>query len=276
MKGTQMGRSVFLGWVAVTAAACLMSCAVYDALKNPPSQSGTVAEQQATHPDLEQQQAAMAKLESENRWLMKEATALRSENEVLAATNQKLTESLKNLTKQLQVIKSELDRQRSVVRIQNEVIALLDDTRNTIASSLQEQVAAEKIEFRESRDQLRLVLLDTIVFEPGSMGLTAEGKKVLAALAESLRGQSQPIVVEGHTDNLPIGTSLRERFPSNWELSAARAAAVARFLQSEGGINPGRLSIQAFSYHRPVADNRTEEGRRRNRRIEIVLGEARP
>lgn len=266
-----MGRSIFPGWVAAVAALCLFACGINDTLRRISPKS----ELESAQTELARQEAVMAELESEKRRLLQEATSLRSDNETLSNANAKLTESLKHLTRQLQNLKAELDRQRSVVRIQNEVIALLDDTRNTIASSLQEQIAAEQIEVQKSRDQLRLVLLDTIVFEPGSMELASEGKTMLAALAESLRDQSQPLVVEGHTDNLPIGASLRDRFPSNWELSAARAAAVARFLQANG-IDPKRICIHAYSFHRPVADNRTEDGRRRNRRIEIVLGEARP
>jgi chemotaxis protein MotB len=65
---------------------------------------------------------------------------------------------------------------------------------------------------------------------------------------------------------------LRQRFPSNWELSTARAAAVARFFQQEGGIQPQRLSARGYSFYRPVAANKTVEGRRQNRRIEIILG----
>ncbi|MEJ2166074.1 MAG: OmpA family protein, partial [Desulfobacterales bacterium] len=65
---------------------------------------------------------------------------------------------------------------------------------------------------------------------------------------------------------------LQKRFPSNWELSTARAAAVVRFLQEVGGIKPERLSAVGYSFFRPVAPNTTEEGRRQNRRIEIILG----
>ena len=65
--------------------------------------------------------------------------------------------------------------------------------------------------------------------------------------------KDQDIVVEGHTDNVPLSAALRKRFPSNWELSTARAAAVARFFQQEGGIQPERLSARGYSFYRPVA-----------------------
>ena len=74
--------------------------------------------------------------------------------------------------------------------------------------------------------------------------------------------------VEGHTDNVPMKSA---RFPSNWELSTARASAVARFFDKEGGISPQRLTACGYSYYRPVAPNDTPEGRSQNRRIEIIL-----
>ena len=79
------------------------------------------------------------------------------------------------------------------------------------------------------------------------------------------------IVVEGHTDDVEIGYPLRERFPSNWELSTARAASVVRFLQEQANIKPERLTATGYSFHRPIAANETKEARSQNRRIEIIL-----
>ncbi|MGD9080133.1 MAG: OmpA family protein, partial [Desulfobacterales bacterium] len=77
-----------------------------------------------------------------------------------------------------------------------------------------------------------------------------------------------------HTDDRPLGPALKEKFPSNWELSVARAAAVVRFLQKDGGVQPERLAAHGYSFYRPVATNKNKEGRRQNRRIEIILGSA--
>ena len=82
-------------------------------------------------------------------------------------------------------------------------------------------------------------------------------------------------MVEGHTDNVPIRNALKAKFPSNWELSTARATSVVRFLQDQGGIDPSKLSATGLSYFRPVAANDTPEGREQNRRIEIVLAPSR-
>ena len=79
------------------------------------------------------------------------------------------------------------------------------------------------------------------------------------------------IRVEGHTDNVRIGESLRERYPSNWDLGAARAVNVVRYLEEEVKIDPLQLSAVSYAQYRPVASNRTKAGRARNRRIELIL-----
>ena len=86
--------------------------------------------------------------------------------------------------------------------------------------------------------------------------------------AEQVTGQQ--IVVEGFTDNVPIGPALKARFPSNWELSSARATDVLRFLVSKG-VPANSISAQGFGDSRPVASNNTAEGRAKNRRVEIVI-----
>jgi chemotaxis protein MotB len=82
--------------------------------------------------------------------------------------------------------------------------------------------------------------------------------------------EDKAIRVEGHTDNVKVGGALARAFPSNWELSAARAINVARYLQRLG-VDPALLSAAAYGEHRPVSENDTAEGRTKNRRIEIVL-----
>jgi len=105
-------------------------------------------------------------------------------------------------------------------------------------------------------------------FPSGSDQITPEGRKLLDAIATSLAGTSSHVRVEGHTDNVPISTG---RFPSNWELSTARATAVVAYLVQRFGFIPESLSAGGYSEFRPVATNETEEGRARNRRIDIVV-----
>jgi chemotaxis protein MotB len=184
--------------------------------------------------------------------------------------------NLKKLNKQLaqnnEKLQRDVQKQKSVLVLQEKVIGLLDDTKKTIESSLKDQIAAKDIALIESNEQLKMVLVDTILFESGSTQLTEEGKALLGVIAKSIKDyKEQRVVVEGHTDDKPIRSRLRNTFPSNWELSAARAAAVVRFLQLQGMVDPQRLSVQGYSFYHPVSSNKTEEGRRQNRRIEIIL-----
>ena len=184
---------------------------------------------------------------------------------------------LKNINQQQQrnikALKQELEKRRSVIQLQGQVIQLLDDTKKTIETSLKDQIAAQEIEIVEMDDKLKVIFVDKILFDSGSVEITPGGKELLMVMAGSLReNKEQNIVVEGHTDDVPLGAALRKRFPSNWELSTARAAAVAHFFQQAGGIQPERLSARGYSYYRPVTSNETEAGRHQNRRIEIILG----
>jgi chemotaxis protein MotB len=170
-------------------------------------------------------------------------------------------------------LNNDLQKKKSIIKLQNKVIHLLDDTKNTIATSLKEEIEAEEIELVELEDTLKVVFIDKILFDSGSVEINQKGQKILLVVADSIRAhKDQNLLVEGHTDNTPLSPALKERFPSNWELSTSRAAAVVRFLQKEGQLQPGRLSARGYSYYRPVASNKTKEGRHQNRRIEIILG----
>ena len=111
-----------------------------------------------------------------------------------------------------------------------------------------------------------------VLFAPGQAALRQESLQVLAALAGALRNGEQPVEVEGHTDDTPIKTA---QFPSNWELSAARAGSVARVL-AENGVRPERLVAIGYGEFRPVDANATEEGRARNRRVSVTIVDPEP
>jgi len=105
------------------------------------------------------------------------------------------------------------------------------------------------------------------LFPPGEAILGSEANAALRAVAAVIADSDFPIMVEGHTDSNPINTL---RFPSNWELSSARASSVVR-LFIESGVSPGRLTAAGYADQRPVAGNDSEEGRARNRRVAIML-----
>jgi len=198
--------------------------------------------------------------------LSKDSKQLKTENAYLKNINQ---QQQKNIS----ALKRELEKRRSVIQLQGQVIQLLDDTKKTIETSLKDQIAAQEIEIVEIDDKLKVIFVDKILFDSGSVEINPGGEELLMIMAGSLKeNKEQNIVVEGHTDDVPLSAALRKRFPSNWELSTARAAAVARFFQQAGGIQPERLSARGYSFYRPVGSNKTEEGRHQNRRIEIILG----
>jgi chemotaxis protein MotB len=222
---------------------------------------------------LEQEEHNLEELRVERDRLAKERDGLQEQNRYLIRINQQLADSLQELSINAQKLNMDLEKHKSVVQLQDQVIKLLDDTKRTIESSLKDQIATQGIEFVDPKNPTRVVLIDNMLYGPGSMEINEEGKNMLLLLATSFKkDKTQHIVVEGHTDNVPLSPGLQKIYPTNWELSAARAASVVRFLQDKGGLDPQRLSIRAYSYYRPIAPNDTAEGRSQNRRIEIVLG----
>lgn len=111
-------------------------------------------------------------------------------------------------------------------------------------------------------------LIDTSFFDPGSAKLKPQAASLLKGMAAGFKKLPNDIRVEGHTDNLPINTPA---FPSNWELSSARAASVVRFLDLQGGLSAARLQAVGYADNKPIASNGTGDGRKRNRRVEIIL-----
>jgi len=160
---------------------------------------------------------------------------------------------------------------QAMIRENENTISELDKTRREIETSLKEQIAQKDVKIEEIEGKLRVTFVDKILFDSGSTKIKDRGKEVLLTLVESFGADTdKTIVVEGHTDDVVIGYPLRERFPSNWELSTARAASVVRFLQEKANISPERLTASGFSFYRPVAPNDTDT-RSQNRRIEIIL-----
>ena len=137
-----------------------------------------------------------------------------------------------------------------------------------LAGSLKSQISAGQIELSELRGKLTVKLKDKILFASGSAFIGREGKAALDNVAEAFKGlQGRSVLVAGYTDDVPTNPKI---FATNWELSAARAIAVVKYLQSKG-VEPVMLGAAGFSEYRPVALNDTPEGRSLNRRIEIAL-----
>ena len=129
---------------------------------------------------------------------------------------------------------------------------------------------ADGLEAEYTRKGIKLTLNDRLLFQSGSARMTEQGVKLLQRIGAVIKPMKRQIRVEGHTDDLPIAT---ERYPSNWELSAARAVNVVKFFAKQTGIAPELLSAAGYGSFKPKAANDSEAKRAANRRVEIILGQ---
>ena len=148
-----------------------------------------------------------------------------------------------------------------------EVTKQIEDIAADIEAQFEEMIADENVTVRKSPFWLEVVFNSNILYASASAELSPSANDELGKLGQLLLGYENNISVEGFTDNVPI---LSPIFPSNWELSSARAAAVVRLFE-DYGVNSRRLISVGFGENRPISDNQTEEGRAANRRVIIVI-----
>jgi chemotaxis protein MotB len=138
----------------------------------------------------------------------------------------------------------------------------------SVEQALEELHREAGIESSFSREGLSIRTKDGILFDPGEAQMKPQSTPVLHRVADLIRSTSQPVRIEGHTDNVPIQT---RRYPSNWELSTARAIAVLRYLIDAEAVSPKRLSAVGYADVKPLLPNDTPAQRALNRRVEILL-----
>ncbi len=154
-------------------------------------------------------------------------------------------------------------QRRKLLALEAENAAVLGD----VSQALQGLVDEGKAQISLVEDGIEIAVGSDFLFASGSARVEAAADAILRQIAASLASLEHGIRVEGHTDNVPIRTA---QFPSNWELSAARAAWIVRRM-AESGVRPERLTMQGFGEYRPAVSNATPEGRRTNRRVAIVV-----
>lgn len=166
-----------------------------------------------------------------------------------------------------------LDTQLTAVsRQKEEEINKLKLTYDELVKDMEAEIKQGEIQITRLADRLSVSLVDRILFPSGEADITPAGLKVLERVGNVLKAaEGKTIRVEGHTDNVAISDRLKGKFPTNWELSAARATNVVRFLQEKVGIEPERLQATGLAEFHPIATNATVRGRSQNRRIEIGL-----
>lgn len=160
----------------------------------------------------------------------------------------------------------DLERKRAAALAQE--FSTVTNTQQRLESEMRAALQSRDIAISELQGKLTVNILDRILFDSGEATLKAEGTHVLDQVAKVLaRFESRQVQVFGHTDNIPI----RLKFPSNWELSTARAVSAVRYLTEKAGVDPRRLSAVGCGEFQPIADNATGEGRAKNRRIALVV-----
>lgn len=194
----------------------------------------------------------------------------------LQTTNTELREKLAVNEADLKRTKNDLAqaqaRTQELERLKEAELEKLKATYDELVESLKGEIEAGEIQIRRMKDRLSVNLESKVLFDSGKANLKASGIEVLRKVGAQLaKIQDKRIQIEGHTDDDPIGESLRNVYPTNWELSASRALAVVHYLQDQVGITGDRLSGAGYGEYQPAASNATPGGKAINRRIEIVL-----
>lgn len=209
-------------------------------------------------------EARVAELEREVRTL----ESLRSEAVVGLNTTRSEVERLQLLLSQRGSEYEALREQLATLRAIEEEIRDRNRIYEDMIGRFQSLIDGGQVSVNIVRGRMVIQLPQDILFASGSANIGAEGRQTLQEVGSVIAElDDREFQVEGHTDDVPIST---ERFPSNWELSSARALSVVRLL-IQAGVDPVRVSGAGFGEFQPVASNDDAAGRRRNRRIEIVM-----
>jgi chemotaxis protein MotB len=201
----------------------------------------------------------------------KEKAALRVQIDELTAANQKLTQESQSYQDSLRASEAELQKQMAELQAKEMQVQEQSTAFQQMQEAMKAEVDAKTVTIQELEGKLTVSLVEAILFDSGKAVVKKDGQAALKKVAEVLRNsKDQEIVVAGHTDNVPITSKLAEKYPTNWELSAARAIAVVKLLEADG-VDPKMLVAAGLGEFRPVADNATPDGRAKNRRMEIIL-----
>jgi len=176
------------------------------------------------------------------------------------------------------------DKDAEIARLQKQVDkAKTEQTAQTkkadqLTVDLNKQLAdlkqKEQVWITEKENMTLITLPNAALFALGSVTLSLEGKKVTDEIWKTLaKYPERDVSIQGHTDNVPIAQKFEGKYRSNWELSSARAHAVLHYLTTKHDAKPKRLSAVGFGEYRPVGDNKTEDGRKKNRRVVIAVGQ---
>jgi chemotaxis protein MotB len=207
-----------------------------------------------------------------HKGLEEKLAAIDAERTRLASERDQLSTERDQLSTERDQLSTERDQLSQAVQEKEAELARLRATYTDLEEKMKAEISEGEIRLSQAEGRIQVDLVDKILFDSGEAKLTERGAEVLSRLGGvlvSVEGRS--IQVSGHTDDSPPSQRLAATFPTNWELSVARAVNVVRFLQEKAKVPARRLVAAGYGDTRPVAGNATPKGRARNRRIEILL-----
>ena len=212
--------------------------------------------------------------------------ALETELSYRDAATKELQEKLKSSQSRILSLEDEIAKGKSEIeRLQLQLsnikgekdnteikIGQLKTTYENLVSDLKKQIENQEVTIKTFEEKISVTFVDRILFEFGKAKISPKGRMILGKIGNTLKNvQGKQIRVVGHTDDVPIAPGYHYKFPSNWELSAARAASVVNYLQNEQGLDPANLEAVGRSFYEPIASNETSKGRAQNRRVNINI-----
>lgn len=190
-------------------------------------------------------------------------------SDALNATKNKKDSMISTLTQEKQALQEKIN---ALNKEKEDSISSLKKTYDNLMQNMQSEIKSGEIQITQLKDKLTVNMVDRILFNSGEAEVNKQGQDTLEKVGAILKSiKDKQFRIEGHTDNKPISRELQAKYETNWELSAARATHVARYLIEKTGLDPKLVAITGYADTRPVADNAAPEGRAKNRRIEIVL-----
>ena len=227
-------------------------------------------------PTTAEKETGMEKLEREIRAKSEKIEQLKKEVEEMKFSYEEIVRSLRS---EVEFLQSELQEKESQIAAlskspgekRTEEMGLLYEL---VAKNLTQELKRNEVQLAWLDDKLSITISGLLVFDSGKIYPKKEGSMILEKIGYILKEEvnsDKRIIIKGHTDALPIGSKLKDKFPSNWELSAARAATIVKILQWKIGIDGKYLTAAGCSFYSPLASNEDWQGRVENRRIEIVV-----
>jgi len=282
-----MKRLVYLtlaGLVSISLSGCLVAESRYlQKVEEADSLTKELGNLKQKHADLTTDNTALKgeyeKLKGEAAGLAKDKLALTKDKEeleqVLKAKSDTLSQNISDLRQKVAGLEGENKKLREDIsalqKVKEEKVKEVSNTYEQLLQNMKSEIAKGQVTISELKGKLTVNMEAAILFDSGKSDVKTDGLDILQKMVETLKSvKDKAIRIEGHTDNVQITGALMRQFPTNWELSAARAINVAKYLQQQG-LDPAILSAAAFAEYKPVAENGSKEGRAKNRRIEITL-----